>query len=129
MDELTGEQLASMFSSLQKLDLRGNQLSDGAVAKFAQAFRQQGAAMVGKTHQQTVTKECLESHPSIIQTTYGEKYTLYSSALLFSRCIVSPTNSYYHRRRVKTEEKAKVVAVVLGDVLECRTNHLAARMI
>ena len=48
MDELTGEQLASMFSSLQKLDLRGNQLSDGAVAKFAQAFREQGAAMVGK---------------------------------------------------------------------------------
>jgi hypothetical protein len=39
MDELTGEQLASMFSSLQKLDLRANQLSDGAVSKFAQAFR------------------------------------------------------------------------------------------
>jgi hypothetical protein len=28
-----------MFSSLQKLDLRANQLSDGAVSKFAQAFR------------------------------------------------------------------------------------------
>ena len=33
-----------------------------------------------------------------------------------------------HRRRIKTEEKAKVVAVGWGDVLECRTNHLAARM-
>ena len=31
-----------------------------------------------------------------------------------------------HRRRIKTEEKAKFITVVLGDVLEC---HLAARMI
>ena len=34
-----------------------------------------------------------------------------------------------HRRSIKTEEKAKVVAVGYGDVLECRTNHLAAKMI
>ena len=34
----------------------------------------------------------------------------------------------YHIRRIKTEKKAKVVAVVWGDVLECHTNHLAARM-
>ena len=30
----------------------------------------------------------------------------------------------HHRRRIKTEKKAKVVAAG-GDVLECRTNHLA----
>ena len=32
-------------------------------------------------------------------------------------------------RRIKAEEKAKVVACWLGDVLECRSNHLAARII
>ena len=36
------------------------------------------------------------------------------------------TNVYQrqlHRRMIKTEEKAKVVTVGWGDVLECRTNH------
>ena len=32
-----------------------------------------------------------------------------------------------HRIRIKTEEKANVIAVVLGDILEFRTNHLVAR--
>ena len=34
-----------------------------------------------------------------------------------------------YRKRIKTEEKAKVVAVVLENVLECRPNHLTARKI
>ena len=35
-----------------------------------------------------------------------------------------------HRRRINTEEKAQAVRRCWsGDVLECRTNHLAARMI
>ena len=33
-----------------------------------------------------------------------------------------------YRRRIKTQEKAKVVAVDWGDLLECCTNHLTARM-
>ena len=33
-----------------------------------------------------------------------------------------------HRRRIKTEEKAKV-GCWLGDILQCQTNHLGARMI
>ena len=30
-------------------------------------------------------------------------------------------NPKQYRRRISTEEKAKVVAAVLGDILECRT--------
>jgi predicted GNAT family acetyltransferase len=60
MDELTGEQLASMFSSLQKLDLRANQLSDGAVAKFAQAFRQAAYETMDVPH--TKTKHRIRGH-------------------------------------------------------------------
>ena len=33
--------------------------------------------------------------------------------------------SIAYRRRIKTEEKAKA----FGGILECRTNHLTARMI
>ena len=56
MDELTGEQLASMVSSLQKLDLRANQLSDGAVSKFAQAFRYVQKSVV-KLERATILKD------------------------------------------------------------------------
>ena len=39
-------------------------------------------------------------------------------------------HSFLSRRiRIFTEEKAKVVVADMGDVLECRTSHLAARMI
>ena len=34
-----------------------------------------------------------------------------------------------YRRRIYTDENAKVVAAVLRDVLVCRFSHLAARMI
>ena len=33
----------------------------------------------------------------------------------------------YHKRRIYTEEQAKVVSAVWGDIFECRTSHLAAR--
>lgn len=68
VDELTGEQLASMFSALQKLDLRANQLSDGAIAKFAQAFSDKEAEVLslekldltGCTLSQESVDKCLE---------------------------------------------------------------------
>ena len=34
---------------------------------------------------------------------------------------------YMHRRRIEIEEKAKAVAVVWGDILECHANHFAGR--
>ena len=44
-------------------------------------------------------------------------------------CTYSVEGGEAYRRRINTEGKAKVVAVVWGDVLECRTSHLEARMI
>merc|ERR1711892_735961 len=38
IDENSGEQFAKMFCKLQKLDLRGSQISDEAVEKFLEAF-------------------------------------------------------------------------------------------
>ena len=33
----------------------------------------------------------------------------------------------HHRRRIKTAEKANVLAVVWGDILECCTNHYSSK--
>ena len=50
----------------------------------------------------------------------GNKYFF-----IFFYCLAERTD---HRRRIKTEEKAKVVAVIRGHT-DCHTNLLAARII